>query len=100
LGHLVTQLVRALLHFMGLDDGTGPWYLFWSGFGANLGELAIVFAAVAFYRRHTCHVHRCWRLGRHPVEGSAHVVCRRHHPEGAPTPDQVRERHRQARERE
>lgn len=80
-----------LLHVMGVDDLTGPWYGFWSGLGSDLGELAIVAGLISIYTRHNCHVRRCWRIGRHPVEGTTFVVCRRHHPGGAPTPDQVKE---------
>jgi hypothetical protein len=79
-------------HWMGIDNGSGPWYLFWSGFGANLGELAIVAGLVSLYLRHNCHVKGCWRIGRHPVEGTTWVVCRKHHPEEAPTPEQVLEK--------
>jgi hypothetical protein len=46
-------------------------------------------------RKHTCHVHRCPRIGRHKVEGTEYVVCRRHHPDGAPTHADVVRRHRQ-----
>jgi len=80
---------HALAHVLGLDDVSGYWYAFWSGSGGDLGELAIAGGLVSIYRRHNCHVHRCWRLGRHPVEGTPHVVCARHHPDGAPTAEQI-----------
>lgn len=79
-----------LTHFLGLDDGSGRWYLWWSGMGANIGEFAIVGSLASGVRRHNCHVHGCWRVGRHPVEGTGYVVCRRHHPDGAPTAADVR----------
>lgn len=64
-------------HILGLDDAGGGWYLFWSGFAADLG----MFAAIAAYlRKHNCHQHRCWRIGRHPIDGTPFVVCRKHHP--------------------
>ena len=72
----------ALLHWLGIDTASGPWYAFWSGFGSDLGELAVVGALLNVARRHNCHVHGCWRVGRHQVEGTPHVVCRRHHPDG------------------
>lgn len=76
---------------MGLDNGSGQIYLFWSGVGADLGELAIVGGLLSIYRRHTCHVHRCWRMARHNVTGTGYVVCRRHHPvlDGPVTADHV-----------
>jgi hypothetical protein len=75
--------VHGLLHVLGVDDLSGPWYGFWSGFGSDLGELAIVGALLGAYRRHTCHVDSpryCWRPGRHPVEGTPYRACKRHHP--------------------
>lgn len=82
-----------LLHFSGVDNGSGRWYLWWSGFGANFQEYALIGAVVLLYRRHNCHVHRCWRVGRYPVEGTGYVVCRAHHPEGPVTAGQVAARH-------
>lgn len=58
----------------------GLGYQFWSGIGSDFGELTLVLGFMAFYWRHTCHVSRCWRLGRHAVSGTAYVTCRRHHP--------------------
>lgn len=81
------------LHFLGVDSGSGPAYLWWSGFGANFGELAIVSALYAVVRRHNCHVRRCWRVGRRQVEGTGFVVCRRHDPAGTVTAADIRERY-------
>jgi hypothetical protein len=77
--------VRWLAHWLGLDDGSGRIYLFWSGPGSDLGELAIIGGLVSVARRHRCHVRGCWRIGRHPVDGTVFVVCARHHPQGAPS---------------
>jgi hypothetical protein len=84
--------VHWLPHILGLDNGAGGWYLFWSGFGANFGELAIAGGLLAIVRRHNCEVHRCWRLGRHKT-GAGHMVCRRHHPDGHLTAEQVTAAH-------
>lgn len=84
-------MIGWLLHWLAVHTGTvnepGPYYGFWSGFGSDLTEFA---AAAAFlagllmsYRHKNCAVHRCWRVGRHPVEGTTHAVCRRHHPDPA-----------------
>ena len=73
-----------LSHILGLDNGSGPIYLLWSGPGADLGELAIVGTLVANYRRHTCHVDHprfCWRPGTHPVAGTPYRTCKKHHPD-------------------
>lgn len=79
-----------LLHVLGLDNASGPFYLWWSGSGADLGELAIVGGLVTVARKHNCHVKRCMRVGRYPVEGTVFVVCRRHHPEDSPSAERVR----------
>jgi hypothetical protein len=76
-----------LQHILGLDDASSVPYLAWSGFGA---DLPIIGALIALGRRHNCHVHGCWRIGRHPVAGTGHVVCRHHHPDGAPSADDIR----------
>lgn len=74
-------------HTLGLDNGSGEWYLFWSGFGANFAEYGILITltsiAVGAYRKHNCHTPRCWRLSRHEWEdadGTKHPLCRHHHP--------------------
>lgn len=77
-----------LMHVLGLDNASGAPYLAWSGVGGDLGYLAIIGTLI---RRHNCHVHGCLRVGRHPVTGTDYVVCRRHHPDGAPTAADVRE---------
>lgn len=71
-----------LTHFFGLDDPSGSWYLFWSGVGADISELAIVGGMIGILRKHNCHIKGCWRIGRH--KAGDHIVCARHHPEGPP----------------
>lgn len=66
-----------LLHLIGVDNEAGRWYAFWSGFGSDISELAIVGAVVGGYKKHNCHQRRCWRIGRHVVDGSPY--CDRHH---------------------
>lgn len=79
-----------LLQLLGVDDGSGIAYLFWSGFGSDLP----IFAALgAVYWHHTCHVDGCWWIGRRKVPGTDHIVCRRHHPLDAPTHQQVLDDH-------
>lgn len=77
-------MIHWFLHFTGSDNVSGPWYGFWSGFGSDLGEyvIAVTLATglVGWWRRHNCHIHRCWRLQWHPHPDHGHPVCRRHHP--------------------
>ena len=77
------MLPLSLGHVLGVDGR--EWYSFWSGFGADVGELAIISASLGMYNKHRCHVGRCWRLGKSPIEGTVWVVCHRHHPQGKPT---------------
>lgn len=66
-----------IAHFLGLDNGSGPWYLFWSGFGSDFGEITVVGAIVAIFRHKNCIIKGCWRLG-HPDPEHGHPVCRVH----------------------
>lgn len=84
-----------LAHWLGLDDGSGTPYLFWSGVGSDISELGILGALLAHVRAFNCEVHGCWRLGRHTT-AAAHRVCRHHHPEDALTADGVAEAHHEA----
>jgi hypothetical protein len=71
-------------HVLGLDNASGPWYLFWSGFGADLG---LIGGALLLFRRHNCHVKWCPLVGRHKV--GEFVVCALHHPKDKPTSDDI-----------
>jgi len=76
--------VNWLAHVLGLDSGSGYWYMWWSGMGSDLGELAIIGTLAAHYKRHLCHVDhpkRCWRPAIHPVPGTPFKTCKRHHPQ-------------------
>lgn len=66
-----------LLHFLGLDSASGTAYLAWSGVLSDLGEVALIGAVLGAYRKHNCHQRRCWRIGRHVVDGTPY--CNRHH---------------------
>lgn len=80
-------MLHWLLHWLAVHTGTvnepGPYYGFFSGFGSDLSELALLAGVIGLLRKHNCAVHRCWRIGRHPVAGTTHTVCRRHHPDPA-----------------
>jgi hypothetical protein len=84
-----------LQHFFGFDagQGNGTHYLFWSGAGSDLGEIAILGAILGAWHRVNCHVKGCWRIGRQHVEGTTYVTCRKHHPEDKPTASHICERY-------
>jgi hypothetical protein len=75
-------------HWLAVHTGTvnepGVWYGFWSGFGADISEYAILVALSAglyhSFRRHNCHERGCWRIGLHHVDGTPFIACRKHHP--------------------
>lgn len=75
-----------IAHWLGLNDPGGHIYLFWSGAGSDLGELAIV--GVVWHRLN-CSVKGCWRIGLRQVPGTSHVTCHKHHPHGRPTSEQI-----------
>lgn len=91
------MLSVTLWHFLGHDIWhplKGDGYQFWSGIaGTVLFSGGIYAVAINNLRKHNCHVHRCWRVGRHPVEGTAYIVCRRHHPHDHVTAEQVLDEH-------
>jgi hypothetical protein len=75
------RYVNDFLTVLDVTNGSGRWYLWWSGFFANVTIFA---AVIVFYRKHNCHVRSRLRLGSHPAvdeNGVQHVVCRRHHPD-------------------
>ena len=58
-----------------------------------LADITLLGGAYAILRRHNCSVKGCWRIGRHPVAGTDHIVCRKHHPHDSPTAEQVLAEH-------
>jgi hypothetical protein len=67
--------VHWLVRIAGLDDPTGPVYLFWSGIGADLGEFAIV---AVIWHHLNCHVKGCWRIAGHRNPQTGFRSCMRH----------------------
>ena len=63
--------MRGVIHILGLDDGNSAWYLWWSGIGADLGELTLI---AVVYHHLNCHAEGYWRPARHQMGG----YCRRH----------------------
>jgi hypothetical protein len=91
-----------LWHLLGFDYGLPyghfGFYNAWSGFGSDIGELALAGGVIAIVRRHNCEVHGCWRIGRHQTAGG-HMVCRRHNPAGVVTHADVIRAHENAERR-
>lgn len=74
-------MLHWIAHFFGFANGDGnyPGYLFWSGFGSDIGEVTVLGAAISLIRHQNCHAKGCWKLG-HPLEGTAYRVCHKHNP--------------------
>lgn len=77
-------MIHDILIWFGVTNGSGHAYLAWSGAGSDIGEITIIGGLAMVLRKHNCEVSGCWRLGRHDT-AAGHTVCRRHHPDGAPT---------------
>ena len=77
---------HALQHWLAVHTGTvnesGPYYGFWSGFGSDIGEVAIIGGVIQLYRKHNCHVRGCLRIAHHEytMGGVVYHLCRKHHP--------------------
>lgn len=55
-----------------------PWtYQLESGFIPALTVLGLLGSVAGLYHLHSCHQDRCWRVGRHKVDGTP--WCNRHH---------------------
>lgn len=74
-------ILHFLIHLFGVDYGVSYGhvvaYNFWSGFGSDLTEFALIGALIGVYRKHNCHDKGCWRVGRHIVDGTP--WCNKHH---------------------
>lgn len=62
---------QILLHILGIEPRqTSTAYNFWSGFGSDIAEFAILIAA---WRLVNCHEPGCWRIGtKVTVEENGH----------------------------
>ena len=64
-----------------------------------LADITLLGAGIAIYRKHNCHAKGCWRLGRHPVEGTSYITCQKHHPRPSnPTAEQIAAEHHAAKQ--
>ena len=84
----------------GTGNEPGSYYGFWSGFGSDIGEVAIIGAVVGVFRKHNCVVKHCWRLSKYET-AAGHKVCRKHHPdhpEEGLTYSKVQDAHKEAKD--
>lgn len=83
--HATGGWIQHVWYWVEIHTGTlnepGPFYGFWSGFGSDIGEIAIVGAVYSMYRKHNCGAPGCWRIGKHPTEDGMFHMCRHHHPD-------------------
>jgi hypothetical protein len=97
---LIVLFFAFLRHWIAVHSGTsdesGIYYAFWSGFGADLGEVTLITAVgLGVYtgaRKVNCHTKGCWRIGHHPLENTPYILCRHHHPDvpsGGATHEQI-----------
>lgn len=84
-----------------------PYYGFWSGFGSDLTEFAIIGTiATGVYQpvqKYNCHYPGCWRVGNHPAAGGQFSLCYLHHPDyhgKKPTEELIQRLHREHLERQ
>lgn len=65
-------------YHIGMTDGGGRPYLFWSGAGSDFTELAILGGLIQIFRQHNCGVKGCYRIGHHEVKGTHMKTCHKH----------------------
>jgi hypothetical protein len=68
--------VNWLAHVLGLASPDSAYYLWWSGFAANISNVTLLVGIVLFYQHRKCV--SCFRIGKHHVEGTAWSTCHRH----------------------
>lgn len=56
-------------------------YQWWSGMGANFGEVTVIGLGITAWRHINCAAPRCPRRGTHPTADGQHKLCRKHHPD-------------------
>jgi len=76
-----------IVHTLGVDFGvhygSWVWYNFWSGFGSDLQEFAIIGLAYGAFHKMNCHSPGCPWVGKYPaVEGNGWHYCKKHHKNG------------------
>jgi len=100
------QVGNWFLVHTGINNESGSYYGFWSGFGSDIEEFGILGGIAAgvyqLARKHNCHEPGCWRVGQHPAADGQFTLCYRHHPEyrgSKPTHEIIERLHREHLER-
>jgi hypothetical protein len=52
---MMTAFWHWVLTVTGINNESGKWYAFWSGFGANFGEVTLLAGVLAAWHRVNCH---------------------------------------------
>jgi hypothetical protein len=78
--HIISLVWHWLLNVTGtvIPANGSKWYNFWSGFGSDFGEIAILGSIIALYKHHNCTVKGCPRIGHHSVTGTPYKTCHKH----------------------
>jgi hypothetical protein len=80
---MIHALFNWFEHAIGMTNGSGPEYLFWSGFGSDLGEFALIGTIIGclahWYKSHECYDPTCPRYGAHHTPDGMRT-CSKHHP--------------------
>lgn len=73
-------MLHWLAHWLGLLNAAGPIYSFWSGFGSDLTEFALLVGVLGIYRHHNCPVKGCPRIThkKFPVKETPLYTCHHH----------------------
>lgn len=64
----------------GTVNESGPYYGFWSGFGSDIAEVALIGGLIHMARARNCDVTGCLRLKSYMVDGTPWKACKKHHP--------------------
>jgi hypothetical protein len=75
----VINIFWDVLNWTGANNTSGNQYGFWSGFGSDLGEFALLGAFVTWWKAGECHIDGCHRRGHYPFQH--YKLCKKHHPE-------------------
>jgi len=76
-------------HALGTDGGA--FYHFYSGFGAAVGSITLLGGLLTFLTQRICQVDGC--RGRGKMKVGEWTVCAGHHPDGAPTPEKIKQKY-------
>ena len=91
-GTYAESVTIAQANVLAADDlvGTdgGPFYYFYSGFGAALSSITIFGGLLTFWRHEKCQVEGCHQPGKVEIDGW--TVCPGHHPDGPLTQENLR----------